>query len=235
MRNRGPCLIATWLTATAAPLLAEVFSSEFVSDPVAEGWELSVQSCEAETWNADGWYHQALSFEACPPDGEGRDSYRRSLESFNGTSQFFVEFRIETDGDQSEIPFGAPALVAFSNSAGVLYHITVASDRIQFLRAAHLPILFIEIEPGVPHTFRIQLRPERYAFYIDGDLIDEGVPRARFRRRPRAFRGAADRGSCPATMPGTTSATAKPPGAPAAITTATTPSGCLTTTLSMIA
>jgi hypothetical protein len=39
------CLL---LGAASAHLLAQVFSSEFFSDPVSEGWELSVEYCEPE-------------------------------------------------------------------------------------------------------------------------------------------------------------------------------------------
>jgi len=66
------------------------------------------------------------------------------------------------------------------NNAGVLYHITVASDLVQFFRDVDLPIWYIELEPGVPHTYRIELYPERYAFYIDAYLIDEGAPEGPF-------------------------------------------------------
>jgi len=169
------------LSALTAPAPAQVFSSEFFLDAVAEGWELTVEYCKPQSWNEDGWYHQQLDLEACPPGpGGGQDSYRRSLVPLNGAATFFLEFRIQTDGDRSQIPGGAPALVALGNNAGVLYHMTIARNLVQFFRDADLPIWFIEIEPNVPHTYRIELYPERYAFYIDADLIDEGVPEGPF-------------------------------------------------------
>ncbi len=183
MRRERVQPIATWLLlgATAAPVLAQVFSSEFFSDPVSEGWDLSVQYCSPETWNDQGWYHQQLDLDACPPGpGGGADVYRRSLEPLNGTTQFFAEFRLQTDGQRSEIPGGAPALLAMGNNGGVLYHITVARDLVKFLRDVDLPIWIIEIEAGVPHTYRIELYPNRFAFYIDAYLIDEGVPEGPF-------------------------------------------------------
>jgi len=167
------CLL---LTLAAAPAHAQVFSSEFCSDPASEGWGPLLQYCKPDTWNEDGWYHQKLDLEACPPGpGGGRDVYRRSLEPFNGTTPFFEEFRVVTDGDRSEILGGATALVAVGCSCPVIYHITVTRDLVRFLRDLDVGSSFIEIEPGVPHTYRIELYPDRYAFFIDGYLIDEGV------------------------------------------------------------
>ncbi len=172
------CLLFGTIGASAP---GQIASSEFFFDPVTEGWELAVSYCEPESWNDQGWYYQQLSLEACPPGpGGGRESYRRSLQSLNGTTQFFAEFRLQTDGDSSEIPGGAPAVVAIGNFFGVGYNVTIAKDLVKFLRDVDLPIWFIEIEPNAPHTYRIELYPGRYAFYIDAYLIDEGVPEGPF-------------------------------------------------------
>ncbi|MDO8629855.1 MAG: hypothetical protein Q7R41_05130 [Phycisphaerales bacterium] len=162
-------------------MLGQVFSSEFFSDPVSEGWELIQQYCEPVLWIEQGWYHQRLNLDACPPGpGGGRDVYRRSLESLNGAAPFFTEFRVEADGNRSEIPGGAPTVLVLGNFFGVIYHVTVARDLVKFARDVDLPIWFVEIEPGVPHTYRMELYPERYAFYIDAYLIDEGIPEGPF-------------------------------------------------------
>jgi len=160
---------------------AQVFSSEFFSDPISEGWDGVVYYCSPETWNDQGWYHQQLDHDACPPGPEGAaDAYRRSLEPFNGMGPFFAEFRVVTDGYKSGIPNGSPPLeVALGNNAGVHYLISVERDLVGFLRAPD-PVWFINIEPGVPHTYRIELYPDRYAFYIDANLIDEDVPEGPF-------------------------------------------------------
>jgi len=63
-----------------------------------------------------------------------------------------------------------------ANDAGVLYHLTVARDLVKFISHFDLPGRFIEIEPGVPHSYRLELYPDWYAFYIDASVIDEGVP-----------------------------------------------------------
>ena len=162
-------------------MFAQVFTSEFFSDPVSEGWNLVLYYCNPETWNEDGWYHQVLDLDACPPGpGGGRDVYRRSVQPFDGVANFFMEFRVQADGDRSEIPFGGPALLVLGSDAGGFYHMTVAADLVKFLRDVDLPIWYIEIELGVPHTYRVELYHDRFAFYIDAYLIGEGVPEGPF-------------------------------------------------------
>ncbi len=172
------CLL---IGAVAESAPAQVFSSEFFLDPVSETWELIQRYCEPELWVEQGWYHQRLDMHACPGGTQGgHDSYRRSLQLFNDAAPFFLEFRVQTNGDRSEIPFGAPTVVAMGNNAGVIYHVTVSRDLVKFARDVDLPFWFIEIEPGFPHTYRIELYPGRYAFYIDAYLIDEGIPEGPF-------------------------------------------------------
>jgi len=106
--------------------------------------------------------------------------YRRSLEALNGQAPFFTEFRVETDGNKSEIPYGGTIVLVLGNNAGVIYHMTVSSDLVKFARDVDLPIRFIEIEPDVPHTYRVELDSKIYSFYIDGYLIDDGIPEGPF-------------------------------------------------------
>ena len=71
-------------------------------------------------------------------------------------------------------------MVAMGNFFGVSYHVTVSRDLVQFLRDVNLPIWFIEVQPNIPHTYRIELYPDRYTFYIDGYVADEGLPEGPF-------------------------------------------------------
>ncbi len=175
---RAICLV---LGATTVPARAQVFTSEFFSDPVSEGWDAALEYCDPTIWVAAGWYHQELDLEACPPGpAGGRDAYRHSLIAFNDTIDFFAEFRLTTNGDRSAIPYGSPVVLVLGNNAGVAYHITVSRDLIQFFRDADLPIWFIKVEPDVPHTYRVELQSDSYALYIDGYLIDEGLPEGPF-------------------------------------------------------
>lgn len=84
-----------------------------------------------------------------------------------------------TDGISEEIPAVAPASIVVSDVNALLYHFTIADDRVRFLRGSGLPTVFFDIEPGI-HTFRLELYGEDldeiYLFFIDGQLLDSGVP-----------------------------------------------------------
>jgi hypothetical protein len=176
------CAVSVALLIVVATVRGEVFSSEFFSDPISEGWERIQEYCNPETWVEDGWYFQQFDLDGCPPpppDGD-QEAYSRWITDYNGEPEFFLEFRVLTDGDRSEIPGGAPAGTAMGNFFGISYNITVARDRVKFLRDVQLPIYFFDIEPEVAHTYRIELYPDSYVFYIDTRLADEGVPEGPF-------------------------------------------------------
>jgi hypothetical protein len=169
------------LLLVAGSVRGEVFSSEFFSDPISEGWELVEQYCDPETWLDNGWYFQQLDNDPCPPPPNGgKDSYVRWITDYNGEPEFFLELRVLTDGDNSEILGGAPVGLSLFNFFGINYHLTIARDRVRFLRDVELPIYYFDIQAGVPHTYRIELYPDWYIFYIDTWLADEGVPEGPF-------------------------------------------------------
>ena len=166
-----------FVALSGGPVLGQVVSSEFFSDPVSEGWDLLQQLCDAEVWNDGGVYYQVLDFEACDPPGGGHDSYVRDIEAFNGVPNWFYEFRVSATGPRSEISGAAPTAFAAGNSFGELYRVVLARDQVNLLRDVDLPILFFDIEPGVPHTIRVELNNEivpTYRWFIDGLLVDEG-------------------------------------------------------------
>lgn len=175
-------LLATWLVT--APALGDVFSSEFFSDPVAEGWQPALQHCDPITWTEGGWYYQELDEDACPGPGSGaQDAFVRSVQEFNGHPLWFVEHRVLTTGDRSEIPGAAPTVLAAGNAFGVGYNVTVACDQLKLLRDTDVPVLFFDVQPGIPHVIRLELdngAPAIYRWYIDGLLADEGLAEGPF-------------------------------------------------------
>jgi len=155
-----------------------VVSYEGNSFPPAPGWYVGQNWCDTEEWVDGGHFYQRVEF--CegydPPEGQ-QSSYRHSLDEFIGSERFFVEWRVETDGDRSEIPFGAPALLSAWNRGSVMYHFVIAPDQIRFLRDNLLPIWYIDVQPSIPHVYRLELYGDvLYTLYIDGQVIDAGVP-----------------------------------------------------------
>lgn len=185
------------LLASEGSALAQIVSSEFFSDPVSEGWTLVQQYCNPKVWVQDGWYHQSLDFDGCGgPPGGGQDSYTRQIGEFEGLDRWFMEFSVLTTAPSSELPGQAPAPVTTANSFGIVYGATVSSDLIKLFRDTDLPILFIPVEQGVPHTVRLELVNEAvstFSWFIDGSLVSAGLAEGPFPvQGPRiAWRGRA--------------------------------------------
>jgi hypothetical protein len=172
------CLAAIVLLG-GARVSADVYSYECDVLPTVSGWTLLQAWCDPDEWIEGGRLFQRVEFCAGfdPPEGQQFD-YRRSLEDFLGAETFFVEWRVETTGLRSELPFTAPASLVSSNGGGVRYHFTISRDQVRFIRnIPDFPILWPEIQPGVPHTYRVeQYGTDLYVVYIDGKVIDSGIP-----------------------------------------------------------
>ncbi|MCH7592531.1 MAG: hypothetical protein IH989_07115 [Planctomycetes bacterium] len=90
---------------------------------------------------------------------------------------FFLEWVVETDADASELPWGGGAAFSAWSQGGVNYRFFIASDLAELDRDAGIPSVFVAIEPGVPHTHRLELvGAESYVWFIDGEIVDSGVP-----------------------------------------------------------
>ena len=75
---------------------------------------------DAERWISNGWFYQNVDLgDWAPPPGGEQDGYERSLGDFIGENEFFIEWRMETDGENSEIPGVAPAALVATGTTGV--------------------------------------------------------------------------------------------------------------------
>ncbi len=104
------------------------------------------------------------------------------MAGFGGSAEFFIEWRLYADGDSSEITGTAPAsLVATSDTGGIQYHFTIARDQARLIRDNFLPIVYVSMNSGLPHTHRLELRGQTsYVWYIDGRIVDSGIPEGAF-------------------------------------------------------
>jgi hypothetical protein len=167
----------TVFIASAVPVFAQVVSYEGTSLPEDQGWERIEVLFPADRWLQDGWFFQQPEIVAPgPPQVGEEDFYRHSFADFAGVQTFFVEWRIETDGTQQGIPNVSPASLVAGGRMGIFYHFTIAEDQVRFIDS-DLSVLLIDIQPGVPHTYRLELFADAlYVFYIDGENIDSDVP-----------------------------------------------------------
>lgn len=127
----------------------------------------------------DGAYVQDFANECTPGPVCGSQSFRRPVEIFNDVPNWFYEYRVSATGTHTEIQAGAPTGLAIGNSFGNLYHVTLASDRIKLSGDADLPVLHLDVQPGVPHTIRLELYndppPATFHWYVDSVLVLEGL------------------------------------------------------------
>lgn len=170
------------LALPAAIVRADVVSYEGNSFPEVsdQGWERT-PFCDPERSIDDGWLAAHVEVGCGGPPGGDKDRYIRSLGDFAGEERFFLEWRMETDGDRSEIPGVSPASMVAGGFFGVTYHFTLASDQVRFQRDAFVVTVFVDIAPDVPHTYRLELYGgDQYVVYVDGQVIDSGIPSARY-------------------------------------------------------
>ncbi|MCH8879343.1 MAG: hypothetical protein IID34_05605 [Planctomycetes bacterium] len=166
-------------TTVLSPVGAQVVSYEAASFfPDEVGWERDFTLFPADRWLENGWLVQfAEIVDPGPPEEVERDSYRRSIAEFSGSPTLFVEWTMFTDGPREGIESVAPAALVAGGQMGIIYHFTIAEDQIRFIRGSQFPVLWIDIEPEIFHTYRIELyADELYVWYIDGEMIDSGVP-----------------------------------------------------------
>ncbi len=168
---------AALVLVLAPPVLADVFSYECDSFPEDSGWDIVQIYCDPELWIEEGHFFQHVDMcPSDPPPGGQKATYRRSLDDFIGEEEFFIEWVVETDADQSEIPWGGGAAFAAGSTGGVNYTFFITRDLVKLNRDNTLPIIFVDIEPGA-HTYRLELYgADLYVWYIDGVVVDSGLP-----------------------------------------------------------
>jgi hypothetical protein len=167
------------LLFAAVPARGDVFSYECNSFPGESGWEVINEYCDPEDWIDDGWLFEHVdNCEGHDPPGGQQFDYKRSLEDFEGSQEFFIDWRVQTNGESSEIPGVAPAALNLSNLWGVYYAFTIASDQVRFVQDYDdLPWVWVDIQDGVPHTYRIELHADgSYEWWIDAQPQEQPSP-----------------------------------------------------------
>jgi hypothetical protein len=153
-----------------------VVSNEGVSFPEHAGWQRT-DFCAPVRFLTGGWLTEVVRVGCGGPPGGDTDVYTNALDSFAGSRTFFFEWRLFADGDASEIIGVAPAALATGDLLGVNYHFTIARDRVRFVRDNQLPVVYADIDCESAHTYRLELCGANwYDWYVDGVLIDSGVP-----------------------------------------------------------
>lgn len=147
--------------------------------PEETGWELRLAGTPgAERALVDGWLVQSVDMPEDWPEPHGdAEFYRMSLADFAGAPSFFVEWRAFTDNPEWLLNLSAvPAVVSAAGNAAV-YHTTMTEGTTQLFRRTSIPLVYVGVESGVPHVYRIELHgPGWFVWYIDGQPVESGTP-----------------------------------------------------------
>ena len=173
--------------ATTGTAYAGIVAYEGDVFPESTGWT-RLGTFDAERWLDGGVFSQRVDLGVWVPGPIGEtDVYRTPLADFSGVDAFFVEWRVETDAPGSILDVsGTPVVVsAFGNIAN--YHVSITNDRVLFNRSNFLPLVYVNIEPGMPHAYRLELFGDTsYSLSLNGRIVDAGIPEGRF-TNPESF------------------------------------------------
>lgn len=161
------------------PLRADVVAYECDQFPSAFGWEDGVIWCDPDLSIEEGWlvYRDLHLCEGYPPPNGQQAFYVRPLDDFIGVPSFFAQWVVETTAPRSEIPWAGGAAFGLGSYGLTGYSFYIARDQVKLNRDNRLPIIFVDIAPGTPHTYRLELyEGQQYIWYIDGQVVDSGVP-----------------------------------------------------------
>ncbi len=165
------------LLVAAVPALAQVVSYEAISlfpEQTDDGWVRLDTLYPGDRWFDGGFFVQYAEVVAPgPPELPEQDHYRRELDDMAGSLSFFMHWAMQADGPREGIEAVAPAVITASGQMGIRYHFTMAEDRVRFIDSDS--VFWWDIDPGVHHYY-LEVYPDQYHWYIDGEVIVSGTP-----------------------------------------------------------
>jgi len=163
----------------ASKALAQVETYEAQLDiyPDQIGWRrLPDGPRQGELTIQDGWFTQTMRLPVEWPEPYGEaNSYRMDLDHFFGVDAFFVEWRANTDNPAWLIDPLQVVTVVSASGNGPLYH-TVMTDSAVALSRLYVPRIVVPVSAEEPHVYRVEVFADVYIWYIDGVVVDSGIP-----------------------------------------------------------
>ena len=171
-------ITAIVIVATLVPLArGDVVNYDGSVFPEQAGFE-RFPTYEPDRWIDDGWFVHHMDVGDGPggPFGGERDYYHYDLSVFQG-EPFFIEWRMITDAPDSEVDGHTGGALLVLVGGPVVYHFGMASGLARILRGYPYPTLYFDIEPDVPHIYRLDVfAGDYFEFRIDGAVMDSGEP-----------------------------------------------------------
>jgi hypothetical protein len=180
---RAACLwlgtIAALASAPAFGQFSQIVHYEGNLFPEEVGWQLlPAGPPQGERSLEDGWLVQTVRLPDGWPEPTGEyNFYRTELDWLVGVDGFFVEWRAITDNPAWIIDKGhVPTVASAAGRASSWYHITFSEANAAFFRDPVFPLIIAETSVESPHTYRVEVFYDLYIWYVDGIVIDLGVP-----------------------------------------------------------
>jgi len=153
----------------AAPAFAFVYGEEFDFFPWPGAWQRIV-SGTPERRVENGWLIETL-------EPHEQDFYRYDLGGISSlVGRFFLEWRAVTDNPEWLIyESQVPAVVVAGGMGGSIYHVVMTESAAVLFRDAFIPWVVVPVSTGV-HTYRVEVYNDAYLWYVDGLVVDSGVP-----------------------------------------------------------
>jgi hypothetical protein len=161
----------------AGHVFGGVETSEFNSFPETDGWTRNL-FCTPERALENGSLLLSVAPNECAPPPVGdRDTYIRSVDGYEDSAEFFIEWRVYIDGDSSEFDWGGPVFVTAWTFGPVFYGCRISEDRVLFEVDDGFEHAVFPLEKGSAHTFRLELvGAVSYSFFVDDGLMMMGTP-----------------------------------------------------------
>ena len=136
-----------------------------------------VGTFDVDRWVNHGWFGHYVERGNWEPLPYGEDDYYDfGLASFMG-APFFIEWRMISDAPDSEVDQQNGAAIVVLVGGPVTYHFNIASGLARILRGIQYPVQYFYIEPGVAHTYRLEVfGGDYFEFRIDNQIADSGEP-----------------------------------------------------------
>jgi len=181
-RAARPLATVILVAGLGVPAPGQVITYEGNVFPEEQGWERRPPGApHGERWLEDGWLIQSLAEPA-------QDYYRFNIGGMTSlVGRFFVEWRAMTDNPEWLIyEWQVPAVVSAAGQGASLYHTVMTESAAVLSRDITIPWVVVSFSVDEPHTYRIEVTPDEYIWYVDGIVADSGIPEGRY-PDPNAF------------------------------------------------
>jgi len=169
-RTASPLAAVILLAGLGVPAPAQVITYEGVVAPDPSPWQ-RIATSNVDRRLHSGWLTQTI-------EGEETDLYRCNIGGIGGlVGRFFLEWRAITDNPERLIyEWQVPTVIVAGGNGPGFYHVVMTESAAVLFRDINIPWVVVSFSIDNPHTYRVEVFADEYVWYIDGVVVDSGVP-----------------------------------------------------------